>query len=32
MRAVFSRHGAPEAFLYAFDVLELDWLVVREEG
>jgi bifunctional non-homologous end joining protein LigD len=24
MRACFSRHGAPEAFLYAFDVLELD--------
>ena len=24
MRACFSRQGAPEAFLYAFDVLELD--------
>ena len=24
MRACFSRHGAPQAFLYAFDVLELD--------
>jgi bifunctional non-homologous end joining protein LigD len=24
MRACFSRHGAPEAFLYAFDLLELD--------
>ena len=24
MRACFSRNGAPEAFLYAFDVLELD--------
>src|SRR6476661_315135 len=24
MRACFSRYGAPEAFLYAFDVLELD--------
>ncbi len=24
MRAVFGRHGSPEAFLYAFDLLELD--------
>jgi bifunctional non-homologous end joining protein LigD len=24
MRACFSRQGAPEAFLYAFDLLELD--------
>jgi bifunctional non-homologous end joining protein LigD len=24
MRACFSRHGTPEAFLYAFDVLQLD--------
>jgi bifunctional non-homologous end joining protein LigD len=24
MRLCFSRHGAPEAFLYAFDMLELD--------
>jgi len=24
MRACFSRHGAPEAILYAFDLLELD--------
>ena len=24
MRACFSRNGAPEAFLYAFDVLEID--------
>ncbi len=24
MRACFSRNGAPEAFLYAFDVLEVD--------
>jgi len=24
MRACFSRQGAPKAFLYAFDLLELD--------
>ena len=37
MRAVFSRKGSPDVFLYAFDVLELDGrdlraqrLVVRE--
>src|SRR5262245_7979564 len=29
MRACFSRHGAPEAFLYAFDVLELDGQALR---
>jgi bifunctional non-homologous end joining protein LigD len=29
MRACFSRHGAPEAFLYAFDVLELDGQAMR---
>ena len=31
MRACFSRHGAPEAFLYAFDVLELDGRDLRNE-
>jgi bifunctional non-homologous end joining protein LigD len=31
MRACFSRHGAPEAFLYAFDVLELDGRDMRNE-
>src|SRR6476469_1014319 len=31
MRAVFGRHGAPEAFLYAFDLLELDGLDLRGE-
>jgi bifunctional non-homologous end joining protein LigD len=29
MRACFSRQGAPEAFLYAFDVLELDGTDLR---
>ncbi len=31
MRACFSRQGAPEAFLYAFDVLELDGWDLRNE-
>ena len=31
MRACFSRNGAPEAFLYAFDVLELDGCDLRSE-
>jgi bifunctional non-homologous end joining protein LigD len=31
MRACFSRHGAPEAFLYAFDLLELDGRDLRSE-
>ena len=31
MRACFSRNGAPEAFLYAFDVLELDGHDLRAE-
>jgi bifunctional non-homologous end joining protein LigD len=31
MRAVFSRNGAPEAFLYAFDLLELDGRDLRNE-
>ena len=31
MRAVFSRHGAPEALLYAFDLLELDGCDLRGE-
>jgi ATP-dependent DNA ligase len=31
MRACFSRNGAPEAFLYAFDVLELDGSDLRTE-
>ena len=31
MRACFSRKGAPEAFLYAFDVLELDGRDLRNE-
>jgi bifunctional non-homologous end joining protein LigD len=31
MRACFSRQGAPEAFLYAFDVLELDGRDLRDE-
>ena len=31
MRACFSRNGAPEAFLYAFDVLELDGRDMRTE-
>jgi hypothetical protein len=31
MRACFSRQGAPEAFLYAFDVLELDDRDLRNE-
>jgi bifunctional non-homologous end joining protein LigD len=24
MRSVFGRHGAPDAFVYAFDLLEID--------
>ena len=31
MRAVFGRHGTPEAFLYAFDLLELDGRDLRGE-
>jgi bifunctional non-homologous end joining protein LigD len=31
MRAVFSRHGTREAFLYAFDLLELDGRDLRGE-
>ena len=31
MRAVFSRNGAPEAFLYAFDALEIDGRDLRGE-
>ena len=31
MRAVFSRHGSPDAFLYAFDLLELDGRDLRGE-
>ena len=31
MRACFSRNGAPEAFLYAFDLLELDGRDLRNE-
>ena len=31
MRACFSRQGAPEAFLYAFDVLELDGRDLRND-
>ena len=31
MRACFSRQGAPEAFLYAFDLLELDGRDLRNE-
>jgi bifunctional non-homologous end joining protein LigD len=31
MRACFSSHGAPQAFLYAFDVLELDGRDLRNE-
>jgi bifunctional non-homologous end joining protein LigD len=31
MRACFSRHGAPEAFLYAFDLLELDGQDLRND-
>jgi ATP-dependent DNA ligase len=31
MRAVFSRQGSPEAFLYAFDLLELDGRDLRNE-
>ena len=29
MRACFSRYGVPQAFLYAFDLLELDGQDVR---
>jgi bifunctional non-homologous end joining protein LigD len=32
MRACFSRHGAPEAFLYAFDMLELDGQDLRAKS
>src|SRR6478609_417959 len=32
MRACFSRQGAPEAFLYAFDVVELDGRDLRTEA
>ena len=31
MRVCFGRQGAPEAFLYAFDVLELDGRDLRDE-
>jgi len=31
MRACFSHDGAPEAFLYAFDVLELDGQDLRQK-
>jgi bifunctional non-homologous end joining protein LigD len=31
MRGCFSRYGAPEAFLYAFDVLEIDGRDLRQE-
>ncbi len=31
MRAVFGRHGSPDAFLYAFDLLELDGRDLRGE-
>ena len=31
MRACFSRQGAPQAFLYAFDILELDGRDLRNE-
>jgi bifunctional non-homologous end joining protein LigD len=31
MRVCFTRQGAPEAFLYAFDVLELDGRDLRSE-
>ena len=31
MRSCFSRHGAPEAFLYAFDLIELDGRDLRNE-
>jgi bifunctional non-homologous end joining protein LigD len=31
LRACFSRHGAPEAFLFAFDLLELDGRDLRNE-
>jgi ATP-dependent DNA ligase len=31
MRACFSHQGAPEAFLYAFDLLELDGRDLRNE-
>jgi ATP-dependent DNA ligase len=31
MRAVFGRHGSREAFLYAFDILELDGQDLRGE-
>jgi bifunctional non-homologous end joining protein LigD len=31
MRAVFGRHGSREAFLYAFDIIELDGQDLRRE-
>ena len=31
MRGCFSRYGAPEAFLYAFDVLEIDGRDLRQK-
>jgi bifunctional non-homologous end joining protein LigD len=31
MRAVFSRKGSPDVFLYAFDVLELDGRDLRAQ-
>jgi bifunctional non-homologous end joining protein LigD len=32
MRAVFSRKGSPDVFLYAFDVLELDGCDLRAQS
>jgi bifunctional non-homologous end joining protein LigD len=32
IRACFSRQGAPQAFLYAFDVLELDGRALGRDG
>ena len=32
MRAVFSRKGSPDVFLYAFDVLELDGRDLRAQS
>jgi hypothetical protein len=32
MRAVFSRKGSPDVFLYAFDVLELDGRDLRPQS
>jgi hypothetical protein len=28
MRAVFGRRGSPDVFLYAFDVLEMDAMLI----